>query len=407
MPSLAEAAVALGLEETWDLSVLKDDGTFVVPNSGVGGAAGGLAPFTRTIAPSAPLPENPVWEEEIDPVAAKATADAYNARYGMGMAAPWRPDPKSPPRPGVPAQREITQDAKGSWWNLDERRPNGVQVGNEFHKGDWGGVLDKVLPDGYAYTATDEQDCARLDKLALLMGHSGGVIDGSSVQAILPRVDFLRAEVNGAAAPGETLATWTARNSQPPPVGSGKYLSPYYDNLGVLRQTPLPIPAPITQPQPPSQQSTAGPSVAPPAPPTPLMPSGNQAPPANSGAGAPSPRDGRLLGRFSVSGSYISKKRSLAGEISFGALADGYGLVTFLGDAQAIVKMVNGAAVNGNFWVFISPLTDVGCTLVVKDELTGHTKAYTGEDERIAWTYDANGQKATVAVVQDTAAFKA
>ena len=46
-----------------------------------------------------------------------------------------------------------------------------------------------------------------------------------------------------------------------------------------------------------------------------------------------------------------------------------------------VVKVVDGRAVNGKFWVFYGSLTAEQFTLTVTDTLTGATKTYTGQGE--------------------------
>jgi len=60
---------------------------------------------------------------------------------------------------------------------------------------------------------------------------------------------------------------------------------------------------------------------------------------------------------------------------------------------EALVKVLNGCFINGNFWVFFSAGTNVGFTLHVLDTATSTTKTYTNPDNVPA------------APVQDTSAF--
>jgi hypothetical protein len=48
------------------------------------------------------------------------------------------------------------------------------------------------------------------------------------------------------------------------------------------------------------------------------------------------------------------------------------------------VKIVDGRAVNGHFWLFAAALTEVPYTLVVRDTETGNVKTYTVPGGRLA-----------------------
>ena len=60
---------------------------------------------------------------------------------------------------------------------------------------------------------------------------------------------------------------------------------------------------------------------------------------------------------------------------------------------EALVKVLNGCFINGNFWVFFSAGTNVGFTLHVLDTQTSTTRTYT------------NADNVPAAPVQDTSAF--
>jgi hypothetical protein len=57
-----------------------------------------------------------------------------------------------------------------------------------------------------------------------------------------------------------------------------------------------------------------------------------------------------------------------------------------------VIKVVDGRAVNGHYWVFYGALSDVEYTITVTDEATGLQKVY----------FNPSGNQASVA---DTAAF--
>ena len=53
-----------------------------------------------------------------------------------------------------------------------------------------------------------------------------------------------------------------------------------------------------------------------------------------------------------------------------------------------MVKVVDGRAANGHFWVFIGALTDVDYTVRVTDMQTGRTNVYRGRQGILASTAD-------------------
>ena len=44
---------------------------------------------------------------------------------------------------------------------------------------------------------------------------------------------------------------------------------------------------------------------------------------------------------------------------------------------ELVVKVLDGCAVNGSYWVFAAGLTDVGVTVTVTDTQTGESRSYT------------------------------
>ena len=266
---LHAAAGPLGAGQTRGLSPIRNDGSPVPPNSGVNGEAGGLAEFFGTVNPNAPWPLPPRVFSEVDPAAAAAYVKAVNDLLGFGFAEPVDPDLSQPAAPGTPHQRAYKLIARCNG-NLDEfghlLESGAAADPDTFHKGQWGGVLDPYLPDGYKYTEKEQFCMPYMKALADLLGRSGGVITAATAQAALPRVDYRRALANGTAALGETLATWTARCSQVTPANpTGAYISPWYDNMGEPRPTALPVPPPIAAP---AQAATPAPAAQKPNQPT-------------------------------------------------------------------------------------------------------------------------------------------
>ena len=62
-------------------------------------------------------------------------------------------------------------------------------------------------------------------------------------------------------------------------------------------------------------------------------------------------------------------------------------------NVEMVIKVVDGRAVNGKFWVFAGGLTNVNVTIAVTDTVTGASKTY------------VNPQGAAFAPIQDTSAF--
>jgi len=45
-------------------------------------------------------------------------------------------------------------------------------------------------------------------------------------------------------------------------------------------------------------------------------------------------------------------------------------------NVEILIKVLDGCAINGHFWVFAGGLTNVGVTLIVEDTQTGASKTY-------------------------------
>ena len=62
------------------------------------------------------------------------------------------------------------------------------------------------------------------------------------------------------------------------------------------------------------------------------------------------------------------------------------GYFWFFGESniELIVKMLDGRAVNGKFWLFYGALSNVEYTLTVTDTQTGAVKTYTNPQNRLA-----------------------
>jgi hypothetical protein len=99
-------------------------------------------------------------------------------------------------------------------------------------------------------------------------------------------------------------------------------------------------------------------------------------------------------GRFRVEATW----RRPTGETGAGhtvALTPDTGYLWFFSDSnvEAVIKVLDACAVNGNFWVFAAGLTNVQTTITITDSLTNTTRVYT------------NPQSTPFQPIQDTAAF--
>src|SRR5215471_19315358 len=110
---------------------------------------------------------------------------------------------------------------------------------------------------------------------------------------------------------------------------------------------------------------------------------------------APSPTTLCLLdGRFSVSATW-QKSDGSNGHGNAVLLTDDTGYFWFFDPAsiEVVTKALNGCAINDEYWIFSSGLTNVGVSLTVTDLATGQSKNY------------ANPVDTPYAVVEDTRAF--
>ena len=51
---------------------------------------------------------------------------------------------------------------------------------------------------------------------------------------------------------------------------------------------------------------------------------------------------------------------------------------------ELVVKVLDGRAINGHFWVFYGALSNVGYTITVTDTATGESKTYTNPEGHLA-----------------------
>jgi hypothetical protein len=101
-----------------------------------------------------------------------------------------------------------------------------------------------------------------------------------------------------------------------------------------------------------------------------------------------------LLGhRFSVTVTFIDPRTSKVGPGQAVALAaDTTGAFWFFDSAnlELMIKVINGQAVNGHFWVYYGALSDVDYTITVTDTKTGAKKTYHNPKGTLASHGDVN-----------------
>lgn len=100
-------------------------------------------------------------------------------------------------------------------------------------------------------------------------------------------------------------------------------------------------------------------------------------------------------GRFSVTAFYQLSPSGPSVEATAMPLTDATGYFWFFdsSNVELTVKILDGCAVNGYYWVFAAGLTNVGVTLTVTDLRTGEQQVY------------ENPVGTPFAPIQDTAAF--
>ena len=106
----------------------------------------------------------------------------------------------------------------------------------------------------------------------------------------------------------------------------------------------------------------------------------------------------RLQGnRFEASVQWINYTDGSTGLGHPAALSNESGSFWFFGSAnvELIVKVLDGTAVNGQYWVMYGALSDVGYTILVRDTLTGRTKTYTNPAHHLASAADSAAFPAT------------
>lgn len=82
-------------------------------------------------------------------------------------------------------------------------------------------------------------------------------------------------------------------------------------------------------------------------------------------------------GRFKVEAEYRTAQNPMKAA-SIGDLGSDTAYLTFFreGNAEALVKVLDGCAINGHHWVFIGGLTNIEANIRVTDTVTGQSKTY-------------------------------
>jgi hypothetical protein len=100
-------------------------------------------------------------------------------------------------------------------------------------------------------------------------------------------------------------------------------------------------------------------------------------------------------GRFAVTATFQQTASGPSQQANAVTLTDDTGYFWFFDptNTEMVIKALNGCAVNGNYWVFLAGLTNVGVTTVVQDLQSATMKTYT------------NNVGTAFQPVQDTSAF--
>ncbi|HVT56897.1 MAG TPA: hypothetical protein VHR45_00730 [Thermoanaerobaculia bacterium] len=100
-------------------------------------------------------------------------------------------------------------------------------------------------------------------------------------------------------------------------------------------------------------------------------------------------------GRFAVGATFSSSAQSGTAQVVQLTPDTGYLWFFSSSNAEVVVKVINGCALGGNFWVFAGGLTNLNTVITVTDTKTGAFKTYT------------NPQNTAFRPIQDTSAFAA
>src|SRR5438477_10220655 len=97
-------------------------------------------------------------------------------------------------------------------------------------------------------------------------------------------------------------------------------------------------------------------------------------------------------GRFKVRVTFRVPSQGVSGNGTAVSLTSDTGYYWFFSptNIELVVKVVDGRAFNGNFWVFYGALSNVEYTITVKDTTTGAVKTYTNPYGTTASLADVN-----------------
>ena len=100
-------------------------------------------------------------------------------------------------------------------------------------------------------------------------------------------------------------------------------------------------------------------------------------------------------GRFAVTATFQQTSSGPSSPANAVSLTDDTGYFWFFDptNTEMVVKVLNGCAVNGNYWAFLAGLTNVGVTTLVQDLQSATMKTYT------------NNVGTAFQPIQDTSAF--
>jgi len=88
--------------------------------------------------------------------------------------------------------------------------------------------------------------------------------------------------------------------------------------------------------------------------------------------------------RFAVEATYDAGSAG-KGTAQVGALTSDTGYLWFFSESnvEAVVKVIDGCAVDGQYWFFVGGLTDVGVTITVTDTPTHTQRIYRNPDHTV------------------------
>ena len=87
-------------------------------------------------------------------------------------------------------------------------------------------------------------------------------------------------------------------------------------------------------------------------------------------------------GRFQVTVDWSAPSQGKSGQGMAHPITDDTGYMWFFADTnvELVIKVLDGRAINGHFWVFYGALSNVQYTVTVKDSETGATQIYENPD---------------------------